>query len=99
MPKPDNIRCETCVFWVPSYPEDQDDNDGECHLATEIQRKAGIDFCGEWRDTWPTSHTVTPSHPPLTCSVCRSAVPNPHGISIDPACVLCTKCFSENDPC
>lgn len=57
--RPDNVRCETCVFWdsvrkafgqckrhAPTYKPEE--NGGE--VWTETYQ---TDWCGEWRDEWP----------------------------------------------
>lgn len=57
--RPDNVRCETCVFWdvvsdrlgqckrrAPAYKPD--DNGGEVWSSTHPK-----DWCGEWRNEWP----------------------------------------------
>ncbi len=56
MPKPNNLRCGTCVFWMPA--KHPDGTNGNCHHDPDSRPKHKGDFCGEWRDTWPTTRDI-----------------------------------------
>ena len=51
MPRPENVRCETCVFWEPCALHA---SNGFCHLKPIEIHKMRSKFCGQHRTTWPT---------------------------------------------
>ena len=66
MPRPENVKCETCVFWIicdgrPSQCIDE----GSCHLKPCTERKLAIGFCRHWSDTWPGEKPVPPPEKPV----------------------------------
>lgn len=63
MSKPEEVRCETCAFWV---KHDDTDGSGECHCHPpgvfpdgdggtfhEWPAAWWAEFCGEWMKEWP----------------------------------------------
>lgn len=49
--RPDNVCCETCVFWC---KHSDSAAGGYCYRYPQKgPDKSGSQFCGEWRDGWP----------------------------------------------
>ncbi len=52
MTRPDNVRCDTCVFWR-ALCRDPEDNCGDCMLEPHVIRVGDDQYCRHWSDTWP----------------------------------------------
>jgi len=63
MSRPENVRCETCVFWAPcdgnATPHGNNPKFlGLCHLDPVTELKLPGDFCSNCRDTWPPNRDL-----------------------------------------
>lgn len=61
MSKPENVRCETCVFWVETcrapclQSKGEEYVNGNCRLMPQDFERFPWNFCRQWRDTWPST--------------------------------------------
>jgi len=65
MPRPENVRCETCCYFQTNREEPGTYTYGECRIGRpRLGKKLGHHgrcptvgpkfWCGEWSDEWPT---------------------------------------------
>lgn len=93
MPRPENVRCETCVFWEPT-PNFSNKGDGNCHKTHTPERTNTDLFCGEWRDEWPQKGPPPVKPNTIACKNCKFWVPTTFDHELQPMKGPCR--FREN---